>query len=81
MATPAPAPIIHPRQVFSIDSLTQTLGLRRGTIPRELRLKRLRYSKRAGKVWILGAWVLAWLQSGEIQRKRTGVEVNGTAAN
>jgi hypothetical protein len=77
MPTPAPVPVIHPRQVFTIDSLTQTLGLRRGTVPRELRLKRLRHSKRAGRIWILGEWVVAWLQAGEVCRQRAAAGANG----
>ena len=72
---------INPRHVYTLDSLTKTLGLRPGTLPRELRLGRLRYSKRAGKVWILGEWVLTWLQGGEVRRKRAGMEANGALDN
>jgi hypothetical protein len=41
------------------------LGLKKGTLPRELRLGRLRHAKRAGRIFILGRWVLAWLAAGE----------------
>jgi hypothetical protein len=58
-------PTIHPRQVYTIATLTRTLGLKAGTVPRELRLKRLRHAKRAGRIWILGEWVLTWLREGE----------------
>jgi len=66
---PPAAPVIHPRAVFTIASLTASLGLKSGTVPRELRPGRLRHSKRAGKVFILGRWVLSWLQSGERVRE------------
>jgi hypothetical protein len=72
-------PIIQPTAVYTIASLTTALALRPGTLPRELRLGRLRYSKRAGKVWILGAWALEWLEAGEVKR-RAGA-VNGAASS
>jgi hypothetical protein len=61
-------PVIDPRAVYTIQSLTQTLSLKPGTLPRELRLGRLRYSKRAGRVMILGCWALEWVASGEVRR-------------
>jgi hypothetical protein len=70
-------PVIDSNAVYTRTTLTQTLGLRDGTIPRELRLGRLRYSKRAGKIIILGSWVLEWISSGEIVKRRP--ELNGVA--
>ena len=64
------APTIDPRAVYTIATLTDTLGLKAGTLPRELRLGRLRYAKRSGRVWILGRWVLDWLQAGEVRKER-----------
>jgi hypothetical protein len=66
-------PVIDANAVYSLGSLTETLSLRPGTLPRELRMKRLRYSKRAGRIWITGRWVLEWLEGGEI---RKGAETN-----
>jgi hypothetical protein len=66
-------PVINPRSVFTIKTLTATLSLKAGTVPRELRLRRLRFSKRAGRVFILGEWVLAWLASGEDRRPAAAV--------
>jgi hypothetical protein len=63
-----PVPTIAAGQVYTLAALTEALGLRRGTLPRELRLGRLRHAKRAGKVFILGAWVLDWLAAGERKR-------------
>ena len=68
-------PIIEPHAVFTIQSLTQTLSLKTGTIPRELRLGRLRYAKRAGRVMILGEWALQWITSGEMKRRAAAVIV------
>jgi hypothetical protein len=66
---------IEAGQVFTIQSLTEALSLRPGTLPRELRLRRLRYAKRAGKVFVLGSWVLEWLEAGEVRKAPT--EGNG----
>jgi hypothetical protein len=67
-AEPACVPTIAADAVFTIGSLRATLGLRAGTLPRELRLKRLRHSKRAGRVFILGAWVIEWIAAGEVHK-------------
>jgi len=41
--------------VYSLPALTAALGLRKNTLPREIRLgRRLRRSVRAGRVYILG---------------------------
>src|SRR5262249_56467854 len=62
-------PKIEAGQVFTISTLTEALNLKAGTLPRELRLRRLRYAKRAGRVLILGEWVMQWLREGEVQRR------------
>jgi hypothetical protein len=61
-----PAPVIDQQTVYTLHSLTDLLGLKKGTLPREMRLGRLRYAKRAGRVYVLGEWVLAWLRAGEV---------------
>ncbi len=66
-------PHIRPTDIHTLGSLQALLGLRPGTLPREIRLGRMRSSKRAGKVLILGAWVLEWIEGGE--RKRQPEEV------
>jgi hypothetical protein len=55
------------------------LGLAKGCLPREIRLGRLRASKRAGKYLIVGAWLLEWIESGEVKRRehRRAFEGNG----
>jgi hypothetical protein len=62
--------VIHPRAVYTAASLQAALGLTRATVPREVRLGRLRVTRRAGKYFILGAWVLQWLRDGEVMRKQ-----------
>ena len=62
------APVIDPRTVYSLDQARHVLGLAKGCLPREIRLGRLRVSKRAGRYLILGAWLLEWIESGELSR-------------
>jgi hypothetical protein len=64
--------LIHPRAVYTLQSAREALSLAKATLPREIRLRRLRASKRAGRYFILGAWLLQWLRDGEISRARTG---------
>jgi hypothetical protein len=60
--------VIVPTAVYATAQLNAALDLKPGTLPREFRKKRLRYSKRAGRVWVLGSWVLEWLEAGEVIR-------------
>jgi hypothetical protein len=64
--------VIHPCAVYTVDSLRSVLGLTKTTIGREVRLGRLRVTKRAGKYYLLGRWVLQWLKDGEHHRKQEG---------
>lgn len=61
-------PVLHPNTVLTLASARALLGLSKSGLQREIRLGRLRCSKRAGKCWILGAWLLEWLASGEVVR-------------
>ena len=62
--------VIASNAVYSLESARAALGLARATLRREIRLGRLRVSKRAGRYYILGCWLLQWLQAGEIVRDR-----------
>jgi hypothetical protein len=62
--------VIDPRGVYSRLALQQALGLTKTTLAREIRLGRLRVSRRSGRYFILGSWVLQWLREGEIRRKQ-----------
>jgi hypothetical protein len=69
MKTDVAAPhVINPRAVYSKEGAQKALGLTKTTIGREIRLERLRVSKRAGRYFILGAWLLEWLEGGEVTR-------------
>jgi hypothetical protein len=72
------APVIHPNAVYWLTSLTEELGLKANTAAREIRLGRLRSAKRAGRVFVLGSWVMEWLKDGEVVRAER-VEVSHDA--
>jgi hypothetical protein len=61
-------PTIEPNSVYSLDQARQLLGLAKGCLPREIRLGRLRVAKRAGRYLITGAWLLQWIEGGELKR-------------
>jgi hypothetical protein len=60
------APVIDPKAVYSLEQARSTLQLAKNCLPREIRLGRLRVAKRAGKYFILGAWLLEWIEAGEL---------------
>jgi hypothetical protein len=62
--------VIEPRGVYSLAAAKEALGLKKETLAREARLGRLRVSKRAGRYFILGAWLLEWVEAGEVRRRR-----------
>src|SRR5262249_10875709 len=63
---------IHPQAVFTIEEATRALSAKNNTLRREVRQGRLRGSKRAGRYYILGEWLLEWIRRGEI-RPRIGI--------
>ena len=65
-------PIVPPHAIFTVASLQATLGLKKGSLPREIRLKRLKAHKRCGRYFILGADVLAWLAGEPAAHQFTG---------
>ena len=62
--------IIAAQGVYDLEAARTTLGLKQGTLPREIRMRRLRASKRGGRYYILGQWLLDWLAAGEVHRDR-----------
>ena len=48
------------------------------SIRREVREGRLRISKRAGRYYLLGAWLLEWLEAGEVTPRQKAIAANGT---
>lgn len=61
--------VIQSQAVYDREAARIALGLTKTTLARELRLGRLRCSKRAGRYYILGDWLLEWLANGEVSRR------------
>jgi hypothetical protein len=64
--------------VYDLEAARAALNLAKTTLNRELRQGRLRVTKRAGKYFVLGAWLLEWLRAGEV-RGAGKTEGNGRA--
>ena len=62
--------VVAANGIYTVGSATRAPGLSKSSLPREIRQGRLRVAKRAGRYFILGAWLLEWLQSGERRRDR-----------
>jgi hypothetical protein len=58
-------------QVYRLGAVQEALGLRRTTLPREIRAGRLRAAKRAGRIFILGEWILEWIAAGEVRLRQS----------
>jgi hypothetical protein len=71
--------LIKPTAVYTVEQARTALHLKSSTIRREVREKRLRVSKRAGRYHILGEWLLEWIREGEVQRRTP--DRNGHSAN
>ena len=56
--------VIDPRAVYDLPTVRAALGLKLSTIRTAWRRQGLKVSRRAGKVYILGAWLLEWLEAG-----------------
>jgi hypothetical protein len=81
-AEPAAAPTVHildPRGVYFVDTFQRLFRLRKSSVRREARAGRLRLAKRCGRYFILGAWILEWLEAGELPRRRPGPGKGGEA--
>jgi hypothetical protein len=75
VATPAPH-IVEAAAVYSLAAAAKALGLRKNSLPREIRAGRLQVSRRCGRYFIVGKWLLEWLERGKVRRKQP-VETNG----
>lgn len=63
--SPPDPPVIPANAVYSLPQAARLLGLKANCLPREVRLRRLRVAKRAGRYFVLGSWLLEWLAGGE----------------
>jgi hypothetical protein len=59
---------IQPGDIFTLAGARAALRLAKSTFRREVREGRLRISVRAGKRWLLGRWLIEWLEGGELPR-------------
>jgi hypothetical protein len=70
-------PVLNPRAVYTRLQATALLGLKPSTLATEIRKGRLRVSRRAGRYFILGAWLLEWIERGETSSRRRPKGVSG----
>jgi hypothetical protein len=75
-APPPPPHVIVPTAVYDLQQAQHCLGLARTTLRREVRLGRLRFTVRGGRMLFLGSWLLEWLGPGKLRPRPTG---NGRA--
>jgi hypothetical protein len=61
---------IDPNTAYRPEHIEAGLGIPLSGIMRDIRGGKLKASKRRGRLFILGAWVLAWLEDGEVRRRR-----------
>ena len=59
--------VVYPGAVYTVDDLRRIFALKASSVRREVRLRRLRISKRCGRYYCLGQWVLEWLEDGELR--------------
>jgi hypothetical protein len=74
--TPAAAPavrVVPADAVVTLDELRAVLGVPKSCLRREVRLGRLRVSRRAGRYWTTGAWVREWLEGGEYRPRQAAL--------
>jgi hypothetical protein len=72
--------VIHSNAVYDRQQAQQALGLAKDTLGREIRLGRLRASKRGGRYYILGEWLLDWIRQGEVVRRPRAADPDGRKA-
>lgn len=57
---------INPTAPYTLAAARRVLCLRATSLKREIRQHRLRVSKRCGRYYILGEWLLEWIRQGEV---------------
>jgi hypothetical protein len=66
--------VIHPTAVYTVEDAKRIFSLRDSTIRREVREGRLRIAKRAGRYYLLGRWIIEWIEGGEVRRGRAPLQ-------
>jgi hypothetical protein len=77
-AAPPPFVPVDPTGVYFADAFERLFRLKRSTLRREVREGRLRIAKRAGRYFLLGRWILEWVEGGEVRRPPSH-QCNGAA--
>jgi hypothetical protein len=70
-----PQAVIHPRAIYYLADLSRLFGFRASTVRTARRSSGLRVGRRAGRVFVMGSWLLEWFQSGELPPN--GIPRNG----
>lgn len=58
---------INPLGIYSLLEATGVLAVKPNSLTREVREGRLRVSKRLGRYYFLGEWLIEWIRRGELQ--------------
>jgi hypothetical protein len=66
--------VIHPTAIYLPEDAREALRLSKNCLAREVRLGRLRVSKRGGRYYFLGSWLLQWIEDGEIAPRSPSTE-------
>jgi hypothetical protein len=72
--------VLDPRAVYDLAGARAALRLNLTSLKREIRQGRLKVSKRCGRYFLTGHQLLAWLENGELPRRRSA-ETNGHLGN
>jgi hypothetical protein len=67
--TPPAVHELHDHNVYFLEDVEKIFRLPRSGIAREIRLGRLRVSRRGGRYVFLGIWLRQWLEGGELHRE------------
>jgi hypothetical protein len=73
--------VIDPNAVYDLPTAARCLGLKPNCLPREVRLGRLRASKRGRRYFVLGRWLLEWFEAGEVHRETRPALAGATGRN
>jgi hypothetical protein len=71
---------VHPTAVYFVDTFRKLFRLKESSLRREVREGRLRIAKRCNRYYLLGRWILEWLESAEVKRNGAGRLQPDTAA-
>jgi hypothetical protein len=66
--------VVEPHGVYRPETLRAALGLSASTVRREVRLGRLKVARRGGKYYLLGRWILEWVEGGLVERRPTAAQ-------